>query len=450
MDPIGWWEVDESLDELETEMKTAKTAKCVWRVPAMTVLLLVPLHALWEPAQALGQQNNSSALIRAEVVKPVHRPLLREVTLPGSIRADELVDLYAKTSGFVGTIEVDIGSLVHKGDILVEIDVPEMLDELRQAESLIRAKEATVRALQAKAVQAAQEVRTASADVQQYVAKYELGEINLKRKQELREGNAIPEQMLDEAQSAHAVAKAQVEMARTSVAAMQARQQAVEADVEVAKADAGVVRADVARLQTLMEYAKIKAPFDGVITMRNVDHGAFVRSAAEGTTLSLLQIAKIDRVRIVMEIAAGDVPYVRPGTAVAVTIGALGGQPISTTITRTAGSLNPKTRTMRAEADLDNADNRLTTGMYAIVVVNLQSKEQAMMIPSKAIRTAGKDTIVLVVNDGVAHARPVSIGYNDGIWAEVLSGLDGSEAIITGASGAVMAGTKVSLIRSDS
>ena len=72
------------------------------------------------------------------------------------------------------------------------------------------------------------------------------------------------------------------------------------------------------------------------------------------------------------------------------------------------------------------------------------------MIPSKAIRTAGKDTIVLVVNDGVAHARPVSIGYDDGIWAEVLSGLDGNEAIITAASGAVMAGTKVSLIRSDS
>ncbi len=413
----------------------------------MTALLLVPLHALWEPAQALGQQKNSNAAVRAEVVKPVYRPLLRKVRLPASIRADELVDLYAKTSGFVGTIDVDIGSRVNKGDIVVQIDVPEMLDELRQAKSLVQAKEAKVRALQAKAAQAAQEVRTASADVQEYVAKYKLGEINLKRKQELREGDAIPEQMLDEAQSAHAVAAAQVERARTSVAAAQAQQQAVEADVEVAKADAGVVRADVARLQTLMEYAQIKAPFDGIITMRNVDHGAFVRSAAEGTTVSLLQIAKIDRVRIVMQIAEGDVAYVRPGTAVTVTIGALGGQPISAVITRTAGAVNPQTRTMRAEADLDNADNLLTTGVYAIVAVTLESKEQAMMIPSKAIRTAGKDTIVLVVNDGVAHPRPISIGYNDGIWAEVLTGLNGNEAIITATSGAVTAGTAVAAVQ---
>ncbi|MCH9002043.1 MAG: efflux RND transporter periplasmic adaptor subunit [Planctomycetes bacterium] len=424
-------------------MKTVRSpmyGRCVMTVMALAAW---PYSEVGGPARALAQQSGSSAAVRAEVVKPVHRPVLRKVRLPASIRADELVDLYAKTSGFVGTIDVDIGSRVNKGDILVQIDVPEMLDELRQAESLVQAKEAKVRALQAKAAQAEQEVRMASADVQQYVAKFKLGEINLKRKQKLHKGDAIPEQMLDEAQSAHAVAEAQVEMARTKVAAARAQQQAVEADVQVAKADAGVVRADVARLQTLMEYAQIKAPFDGVITMRNVDHGAFVRSATEGVTVPLLQIAKISRMRIVMEIAEGDVPYVRPGTVVTVTIGALGDQPISATITRTAGALNPRTRTMRAEVDLDNSNNRLASGMYAIVVVNLESKEQAMMVPSKAIRARGKEMIVLVVNDGVAQARPISIGYDDGIWAEVLSGLDGNEAVITATSGAVTEGSPV-------
>ena len=436
---------------METEMKTKRTARCVWRIPAMTALLLAAFHTLWQPAQALGQQSKSDAAVRAEVVKPAYRPMLRTVRLPGSIRADELVDLYAKTSGFVGTIDVDIGSRVKKGDILVLIDVPEMMDELRQAESLVQAKEAKVRALQAKAVQAAQEVRTASADVQQYVARYKLGEINLKRKQELREGNAIPEQMLEEAQSAYAIAEAQVERANISVVAAQAQQQAVEADVEVAKADAGVVRANVARLQTLMEYARIKAPFDGIITMRNVDHGAFVRSAAEGTSVSLLQIAKVDRVRIVMEIAESDVPYVRAGTRVTITIQSLGGRTISGEITRTAGALNPRTRTMRAEVDLENADNTLKSGMYTQVTVELESKDQAMMIPSKAIRAVGKETMVLVVNDGgVAQPRPISIGYDDGIWAEVLSGLDGNEAVITATSGAVNAGTAITVVNAGS
>ena len=291
----------------------------------------------------------------------------------------------------------------------------------------------------------------ASANVQEYVAKYKLGEINLKRKQELREGEAIPEQMLDEAQSAHAVAGAQVERARTRVAAARAQQQAVEADVQVAKADVGVVRGNVARLQTLMEYARIKAPFDGVITMRNVDHGAFVRSAAEGTSVSLLQIAKVDRVRIVMEIAESDVPYVRAGTRVTITIQSLGGRTISGEITRTAGALNPRTRTMRAEVDLENADNTLKSGMYTQVTVELESKDQAMMIPSKAIRAVGKETMVLVVNDGgVAQPRPISIGYDDGIWAEVLSGLDGNEAVITATSGAVNAGTAITVVNAGS
>ncbi len=105
---------------------------------------------------------------------------------------------------------------------------------------------------------------------------------------------------------------------------------------------------------------------------------------------------------------------------------------------------------MRAEADLDNADNRLTAGMYAYVAVNLESKEQAMMVPSKAIRTAGKDMIVLVVNDGVAQARPISIGYDDGIWAEILSGLDGNEAVITATSGVVTAGSPVVAVHAGS
>jgi len=432
---------------METKMKTSRNSTTGRCISALAVLLVASLAVVIEPPQVLGQQSQSKAAVRAEVVTPENRPLLRTVSLPGSVRADELVDLYAKISGFVGAINVDIGSRVTKGDVLVQIEVPEMHDELRQAKSLVQAKEAKVRALRAKAGFAEQQVLTASADVQQYAAKYALGQVNLKRNQELREGNAIPEQMLDQARSDHAVAEAQVAMARINVAAARAQKRAVEADVEVAKADAGVVRADVARLQTWLEYTQIRAPFDGLVTMRNVDHGAFVRSAAEGVTPPLLQIAKNDRVRILMEIAEGESPYVRPGTAITVAIAALGGDLISATITRTAGTINPRTRTMRAEADVENADNRLTAGMYATVVVNLESKQQAMMIPSKAIRSEGTSTVVLVVDNGVAAAKPITLGYDDGIWVEVLSGLDGSEAIITATSGAVTVGMAVAAVR---
>ena len=209
-------------------------------------------------------------------MSPSRKTVVRELKLPGTLIADEQVDLFSKTSGYVAEINVDIGSRVRKDDLLVQLSVPEMADELRQADEILKAKEATVRALKAKAVQAERKVETARAEVQQYVARHELDQLNLQRKQELHEGNAIPQQTLDEARSAHAITEAQLQIAHAEVAGAEAQQQAVEADVDVAEAEVMIGRADRARLITLMGYASIKAPFDGVITVRSVDHGAFV------------------------------------------------------------------------------------------------------------------------------------------------------------------------------
>jgi RND family efflux transporter MFP subunit len=369
--------------------------------------------------------------------------MVRELRLPATLAADEQVDLLAKTSGYVATIDVDIGSRVQAGQVLVKLSVPEMADELHQAEAVLRARQAKVRALQAQAVRAQRMVETAQAQVRQYDARHELDQLNLDRKQELHEGNAIPQQELDEALGAHAIAEAQLQIAQAQVAGAQAEKAAVDADIEVAQSDVMVARADLARLQTLMDYALVRAPFDGVITVRKVDHGTFVRSAAEGSTTPLLRVAKTDRIRIVLEIPETDARYVRVGTVVNINVKALGMEPFPGAVSRTAGALKPDTRTMRAEVDLDNGDHRLAPGMYAQVVVELESKARAMLIPSKAIRMRGKDTIVLVTANGVAADRLVEIGYDDGIWAEVLSGLDGTELVITSTSGAVGAGAIV-------
>ena len=410
------------------------------------VLAAALLVSMASVPDAAAQDKSSDKKVRAMVVTPEQRAITRSLRVPGTLMADEQVDLFAKASGYVSKIELDIGDSVSRGDALVTISVPEMQDELRQLESILDAKQAKVRALEAKASQAMRMVDIALAQVRRYAAEYDLDALNLKRRQELHQGNAIPESALDEARSAAAVSQAQLRIAEAQVAGAQAERQAVDADVQVAGADVMVAEASTARLRTLMQYATIRAPFDGAITVRSVDHGTFVRSAAEGATTPLLRIAKMDRIRVVVEVPESDAPYIRVGTVAHVDVKALGGSGFEATVSRTAGALKPETRTMRVEIDVANAEGRLLPGMYAFVMLTLETKAQAMVIPSKAIRQEDKKTVVYVAANGVTKSIPIEIGYDDGIWAEVMSGLAGIEQIITSTSGSILPGVPVTPI----
>lgn len=387
--------------------------------------------------------------VRVVVVKAEQRPLTRVLRMPATLQAGESADLYAKTSGYVSTIVVDIGSRVKKGDALATIDVPEMLDELHQAQAVREAKRANVGAVKARVAQADSMIATAQAQLQRAAAERELWILTVNRKKELLDAQAIPDQAFDEARTRLAMAEAQVQTAKAGVASAEAQRQAVEADVAVAQSQVAVEEARVARLNTLMNYATIRAPFDGVVTDRHVDPGAFVRSAAEGAGHSLMTIANVSYIRLVLEIPEVDTPFVGVGTDVTVDVKALKDDPITATVTRSAMALKAKTRTMRVEVDLENRSGRLAPGMYAQVEVKLESKSQAMLIPSKAIRVRGKKISVLVAQNGIAQAKPVTIGYDDGIWAEVITGLGGDEEIIISASGAIAPGAPVHAVAVD-
>ena len=411
----------------------------------LALVVILTLMTVWT-SPALGQGKSGSAKVRAEVVTPERRDITRSLRLPGTLTPDEQVDLFAKASGYVSKIELDIGDTVSKGDALVTIRIPEMQDELRQMEAVLEAKLAKVRALEAKASQAQRMVEIAEAQVRRQVAEHDLSTLTLKRRQELHQGNAIPESALDEARSAAAVSQAQLRIAEAQVAGAQAERQSVDADVMVARADVMVARASTAQLRTLMQYATVRAPFDGVITVRSVDHGTFVRSAAEGMTTPLLRIAKMDRIRVVIEVPESDVAYVRVGTRAHIDVKALNAGGFDAAVSRIARALKPETRTMRVEIDVDNSGGRYLPGMYAFVVLELETKAQAMMIPSKAIRLEDKKTVVYVAEGGVTKSMPIEIGYDDGIWAEITSGLEGDEQIITSTSGSILPGVPIAVI----
>lgn len=340
------------------------------------------------------------------VTKLQQRPLTRSLEIPATLRADQRADLFAYVSGYVTAVHVDIGDHVKRGDSLLEISVPEMRDELRRAAALLGAKRAHVA------------VAKATLDLQK---------ITTRRQEDLAREKAISRQALDEALG---------QLTR------------VQALLLVAESEVAVAQAEMMRLETLVGYATLRAPFDGTITRRGFDPGAFVRSAAEGEMRPIFHLVDLSRIRVVLDIPQSDAPFVHPKkTSIMVVLPALAGtqfEQFEATITRTSIGLDPGTRTMRAEADLDNSEGRLAPGMYARVTVVLEAKENALLLPSQALRIDGDETSVLVARDGVAVAIPVQTGYDDGSWTEILGGpLLRGDLIITAANSSVAPKSRV-------
>lgn len=377
---------------------------------------------------------------QVSVSTPTRRTLERWVELPGTLMPYAAASLYTKASGYVGEVKVDLGDRVKAGDELLRLDVPEMADEMQQSRAALQTRRAELAAAQAKVAQAQQTAPRATAEVQRAEAEATLRRATAQRKEALQREQAIPQQELDEAQAGLAMAEGTLAIARARLAELEPEKQVLQAAVGVAEGNVAAAEASVGRLETLAKYAVVTAPFDGVITERLVDPGAFVRSAGDGGSMPVLRLANQGMVRLVVDVAESDVPFVRPGTIAELT---LGEQKLRPAVSRIAFSLRPDTRTMRAEIDLENTDGRLFPGMYAKVRLALVSHANAMMVPAKAIRSAAGRTFVLVDRDGHAADVVVQLGYNDGAWTEVLSGLDGGEKIIVSASSGLAAGAPV-------
>jgi multidrug resistance efflux pump len=352
----------------------AVPASIILAVLLVALALLGRAPAAAEPTRA-DDPSAVSAPSPAAMRRPADGPQNLRMTLPGVLRADEMVDLYAKVSGYVGSINVDYGSRVRKGDVLITVYAPEILDDLHQSEASLNARKARVEALKAKAEQARLNVEAARAEQARAVAERDLSQITFTRKQELVKGKAIPPQEFDEAKSQFSVAQAKVAIAQAGIAGAEGAEGAAQADVKAAEADVALAQAEVARAKTLVNYMTIRAPFDGVITRRDVDEGAFIRSAAQVTGMPLLVVAKLDRLRLVLDIPEAQASRVTAGTQTDFQITSVDASPRRMSVTRTAVAIRPDTRTMRAEIDIDNRSGQLAPGMYAQAVVHLNSSQ---------------------------------------------------------------------------
>jgi multidrug resistance efflux pump len=307
----------------------------------------------------------SAALPTPQGAAPDARPPAATVTALATVNAYWSSDQYAKVSGYVADVRVDLGDAVKKGDLLATIANPELEKELATAQANVAARRELVGAADAAAQQAQAAVEVAARQVDALAATLALAEVTLRRQEELFAKKAETGQQIDDARARASIAKADVEVARSKVASGQADVAAAHANAAVARAQVVVAEAEAEHARALLEYLRIVAPFDGVVTRREVNPGDLVDAAGAGRAAPLFTCQQVDRVRVLCEVPEEDAARIAVGDAADVKVFGLGGSVVSGTVTRVARAIDAKTRKMRTEIDLSNADGLLRPGMYA-------------------------------------------------------------------------------------
>jgi len=320
--------------------------------------------------------GSEAAPLRVVVQRPSRPDPTRRTTLPGTIEAWETARLFARVTGYIEEVEVDIGADVRAGDELARLVVPEMAAELRSAEARIAHERA--------------ELALARLTRERVAA---LHGVN---------ADAIPQQDVDVAGAKEKIEVAQVAMAQ----------------------------ADFERLEALAKYSHLTAPFDGRITRRWLHPGALAKEGTSSEAVPIVEIARTDRLRLVFDVPELLVPRVRVGMPLRVHFDAFPNVEMDAVLARFAGALDPRTRSMRAEADLDNPDDRFRPGMYAAVDLEVEIVPGALSIPSRSLRGSHGDRYVLTVDDGLLHERPVVVAADDGRRALVVNGLKADDRVV--------------------
>ncbi|MDG2304195.1 MAG: efflux RND transporter periplasmic adaptor subunit [Candidatus Binatia bacterium] len=340
--------------------------------------------------------GTGAGLPRIVTTRPAVEDVAVAYILPGSLEPQEMAALYARVTGYLESVDVDIGDEVKAGDPLARILVPEMDADVQRAHA---------------------EVKSRAAEV-------EIAGITRRRLESLRrrEKDAVASQDVD-------TAAAQEQMAI-----------------------AGLARAEAsaARLNRLAEFSVVRAPFDGRISRRILHTGALIREGSTPGAEPVVEIVRTDSLRLVFDVPEKIVPSLKVGQPVRITLDAFPGEELEDTVTRTAGALDPRTRSMRAEVDITDATLGLEPGMFAQVHLGLTTREGALVLPSRAVRGQGSDRHVLVVENGALVRRPVAVASDDGRRAVVASGLAAGDNVMLSGSPLAREGAAVDVAETPS
>lgn len=344
------------------------------------------IHSRVQAKAELRQVAMKSAIPSVNVVYPKSGADAEEIELPGNTEAFTDTPIYARTNGYVRTWYVDIGARVRQGQLLAVIETPE-LD---------------------------QQLRVAKADLENALANLQIAQITATRWQNLLKTDSVSHQEADQAES----------------------------DLHSKQALVDSNRANVDRLEQLQSFERIVAPVDGVITARNTDIGALIQ-ADTTTPKEIFHLSAIQKLRIYVPLPEVYAPSVKTGSKVTVTLDAFPGQVFTGTLVRNADAIDPATRTLIVEVDVENSSGQLMPGAYAFVHFKVPATNGAVTIPSNALLFRSEGLRVGVVRNSHVALIPITVGQDYGDAVEVLSGLSARDAVIVNPSDSLADGAQV-------
>lgn len=336
----------------------------------------------------LRKENAQMALPTVAVIHPERTAQAEEVVLPANVQAFISAPIYARTNGYLKKWYADIGAHVKEGQLLAEIETPEVDQQLLQARA---------------------DLNTAEANLN-------LAEITANRYQDLLKSNSVSQQETDNATGALAANKATVE----------------------------ANQANVSRLQQLQSFEKIYAPFTGVITARKTDIGDLIDAGASGgSKTDLFDIAQPDKLRVYVNVPEAYSQAAKPGLTADLTLSEFPGRRFQGRLVRTAEAIDPASRTLLVEIDVVNPTGVLLTGSYAEVHLKLAAGSSSYVVPVNTLLFRKEGLRLAVVKDGKAVLTPVTPGHDFGDRMEIVGGLQGEESIIVNPPDSIISGEPV-------
>jgi RND family efflux transporter MFP subunit len=384
-----------------------------WRAAAVVplVLGLVLAASFIARRSAHGELTTEAAAVaqslpRVKVSTAVVVDGNRSLTLPGSLVASRQAMINARATGYVSRWRVDIGDRVRAGDVLADLETPELDQQLEQARATLKQQVAAL---------------------EQAAANRDFAKVTASRQDELVGQGLIAKQDADQADAQLKVGEANVHAGEANVAALQA---------------------NVRMLSQLVSFGHVTAPFDGRITQRTIDVGSLVIAGGAAGSLPLFRIEAINPMRVFVQVPQAFAPSVQDGEAASVSIRQMRGRAFPGRVTRTAGTLDPALRTLNVEIDIPNPAGELLGGMYAEVTIAVALSHRAVRVPSSAVISDARGNHVATVDDtGRVHLVEVARGLDNGRDIDLVDGLVGGEQVMVNPGGDVTDGARVEAVR---
>lgn len=365
----------------------------VWIALAVVaiVLLVIIVAGIASRSAAehdLKKHTEDAAILSVNVVHPSTAPLTPEISLPGNTQAYIDTPIYARTNGYLKHWYFDIGAHVRKGQLMATIETPELDQQLQVAEADLKSTEANL----------------------------DLANTTAARYINLLKTNSVSRQETDQATSDAAAKKAAVDAAM----------------------------ANVRRLQQLQSFEKIYAPFDGIVTVRNVDVGALIDAGSNSTPKELFHLASINKIRVFVPVPEAYASDIKNGSTATLTLDQYPGQIFKGTIARNSNMIDSASRTLNVEVDVDNPKGLLLPGAYVFVHFKVPERIANLTIPSNTLLFRSEGLRVGVVRDGKVSLVPITITHDGGQIVEVAaSDLKPSDEVILDPSDSLMEGQQV-------